>query len=76
MQGETANRVIGCVLAVTGADQALPATHLRGQLGVDSLDLADIASLLEETFGISVNEAEVEKWETISDVITTVEAKL
>lgn len=41
-------------------------------LGVDSLDLLDIAVALEEAFDIELPDAAVEGWVTVGDVIDSV----
>lgn len=40
--------------------------------GADSLDLVEIAMNVEKTFGIGIDDIEVEKWASVSDVIETV----
>lgn len=79
MRGQIAERVIECIAVTLEADATAPvsaASHLRGQLGADSLDYCDITQALEEDFHISITDAESDKWETVSDVIATVERKI
>lgn len=77
MRGPTADAVIKCIALVLDHQYDLePSAHLRGQLGIDSLDLCDIVNQLEESFpGITISNDEADQWETISDVIATVEHK-
>jgi acyl carrier protein len=47
--------------------------HLRDDLGVDSLDVVEILIEIEEGFNIEIQDEQAEKWETVGDVIATVE---
>jgi acyl carrier protein len=76
MRGQVADRVITCIREATNASAECaiePASHLRGQLRMDSLDICEIILKLEENFIVQITEAEADKWETVSDVIATVE---
>lgn len=56
-------------------------TSLRGRqceggLDADSLDLVKLAVAIEERFGVSVEDDEVDRVETVGDVIGLVDRKL
>lgn len=51
---------------------ALPSS-LRNDIGLDSLDTIELAIALDEAFGISISEREVDSWRCVLDVVSTVE---
>ena len=46
-----------------------PDQHLRHDLGLDSLDVAEMVYEIEERFGISISDESAERIEKISDTI-------
>jgi len=76
MQGQIAERVTETIMQVMQVDDIQASQHLRGQLHADSLDFCDIALAIEERFCISIDTKDTDQWETVSDVITTVERKI
>ena len=46
-----------------------PDQHLRHDLGLDSLDVAEMIYEIEERFGISISDESAERIEKISDTI-------
>ena len=44
-------------------------------LGLDSLDTVEIVMSLEDEFGIEVPDEDAEKFQTVSDIVSYVEAK-
>ena len=44
-------------------------------IGLDALERAEIAMGAEDLFGIEITDAELEAWETIGDIVRTVEGK-
>ena len=42
------------------------------ELDVDSLDLVELAQMIEDEYGVEVRENEMEKLKTVSDVVTLV----
>lgn len=73
MRGETADRVMECIASELQAARIEPSMHLRGQLGVDSLDLCNLVLRLEENFGLTIEDAD--EWQTVSDIIASVERR-
>jgi acyl carrier protein len=73
MRGPTGSRVMACIAVATHAELVEPWMHLQGQLAVDSLDRCNIAQELEEAFSITIRNEDANQWQTVSDVITTVE---
>jgi acyl carrier protein len=53
-----------------------PDKNLRLDLGLDSLDVAEIVFELEETFGVSINEQSAEKIMKISDTVDFIHGML
>ena len=51
------------------ATELTRATHFRDDLNFDSLDMVETAMAVEETFGLTVPDAEVEGLQTVGDVI-------
>jgi len=53
-----------------------PGKDLKLDLGLDSLDLAEIVYEMEETFGISISDESAEKIQKISDTVDFVHEKM
>ena len=51
-------------------------SRLIEDLGADSLDIMEMLMVLEEEFGISILDEEVEQMKTIAGVVKVVESKL
>jgi acyl carrier protein len=49
---------------------------LIGDLGLDSLEVVEIALRMEEAFGLDISDDHIESWKTVGDVITSVSALL
>ncbi len=47
-------------------------SQLVGGLGMDSLDIIELVMAIEEEFSIEVDDADSEKWSTVSDAVATV----
>jgi len=63
------------VLQVT-PDQVTPEANFADDLDADSLDLVELVMALEEQFGITVDEAELEGVETVGQAFDLVSSKL
>lgn len=48
--------------------------ELSGDLGINSIELADLVMLCEEKFGIEINDEDLHKFVTIGDVVTYLES--
>ena len=57
-------------------DKIKPEASLQGDLGLDSLDAVEMASDLEERFGIEIPDTELENVETIGDTIELIGPKV
>lgn len=53
-----------------------PESLIRGELGVDSLDLAEIVTEIETRFEVEVDADQADKWVAVKDVIRYVRGKL
>ena len=53
-----------------------PSKHLKYDLGLDSLDVAEMVYEIEEKFGISISDDSIEKIERISDTVDFICAKV
>ena len=53
-----------------------PEKNLKLDLGLDSLDVAEIVYEMEETFGISISDESAEKIQRISDTVDFVREKM
>ncbi len=73
---ETAERVIQIVIEHMGVypDQVTPEASFLDDLGGDSLDVVELVMALEDEFGITIPDADVEKISTVQDAIRYVEA--
>ncbi|MGH9056600.1 MAG: acyl carrier protein [Acidimicrobiales bacterium] len=58
------------------ADKVTPEASFAEDLDADSLDLVELVMALEEQFGISVDESELEGVETIGQAFDLVTSKL
>ena len=57
-------------------DQIEPATHLIDDLDFDSIDLIDLAVLLEERLGFKLDNEELNSVETVGDAVRVIHAAL
>ena len=48
--------------------------ELAGDLGINSLELADLVLLCEEKFNIEINDEEIHKFISVGDVVKYLEA--
>ena len=49
--------------------------ELSGDLGINSIELADLIMLCEDQFGIEIQDEDIHKFVTISDVVNYLEAQ-
>ncbi len=65
-------------LASRGIDEAKirPEANLQKDLGLDSLDAVEMASDLEERFGIEIPDTELENVQTVGDTIELIQPKV
>ena len=55
-------------------DDIKPDAELVNDLGVNSIELADLIMLCEDRFGIEIEDEDIHKFVTINDVVTYLEA--
>lgn len=68
-------RLLPLLAEVTGrpeADGVTRATTLDGDLGLDCLDLIEIADLVETRFGVVLQLAAEDAWTTVGDILDTI----
>ncbi len=65
-------RIIGDHLGIPGSTLSLD-THLRDDLGADSLDMLELIMTLEEFFGIHIADQDASAAERIRDVVAAIE---
>ena len=53
----------------------VPSAHLVNDLGADSLDLVSITIELENEFGVTVEDEEIENVTSVQDIINLVNSK-
>ena len=58
------------------ADQITMEAELTNDLGINSLDLADLVLLCEDEFGIEFGESDLHKFITVDDVVKFIESKI
>jgi acyl carrier protein len=68
---EIQDKVVDILMKHSDAERSsfTPEKNLKLDLGLDSLDVAEIVFELEETFSISINEQSAEKILKISDTV-------
>ena len=49
-------------------------SELSGDLGINSIELADLIMLCEDRFGIEIQDDDIHKFVTIADVVAYMEA--
>ena len=54
-------------------DVITPDARLSGDLGINSLELADMVLLCEDKFGISISDDDIRGFDTIGSVVTYLE---
>lgn len=54
-------------------DSVKPEAELINDLGINSLELADLILLCEEKFGVEVKDDDIHKFITVGDVVTYLE---
>ena len=47
--------------------------ELSGDLGINSIELADLVMLCEDKFGIEINDDDIRKFTTVGDVVNYLE---
>ena len=57
------------------ADDIKPEAELVNDLGINSLELADLIALCEERFDIVIDDEDLQKFVTVGDVVDFVTAK-
>lgn len=57
-----------------GFDAVTDDQNLVADLALDSLDRVDLTVTLEKEFDIKIDDAALEEWQTVGDVVKTVEA--
>ncbi|KMS55992.1 acyl carrier protein [Novosphingobium barchaimii LL02] len=72
---EVAGRVTRIVIEHMGvyADQVTPEARFIEDLGGDSLDVVELVMALEDEFGVSIDDADIENILTVQDAITYIE---
>jgi acyl carrier protein len=56
-------------------DDITPSAELANDLGINSLELADLVLLCEDTYGIEFDEEDIHKLITVGDVADYIESK-
>ena len=56
-------------------DEITMESELANDLGVNSIELADLIMLCEDKFGIEINDEDIHKFVTIGDVVAYLEAQ-
>ena len=47
--------------------------ELSGDLGINSIELADLVMICEDKFGIEINDDDIRKFTTVGDVVSYLE---
>ncbi len=56
-------------------DKVTPEAELAGDLGINSLELADLVYLCEEKFNIVIDDEDLHKFVTVGDIVQYLEEK-
>ena len=71
---ETVKKLLIDDLQLSADDITLEA-ELIGDLGINSLELADLVLLCEEKFGIEIKDDDIHKFITVGDIVKYLEEK-
>ncbi len=52
-----------------------PAARLGAELGVDSLSVVDIVVMVEQVFGVSIDDSEFDKFQSVQDIFDLVQRR-
>lgn len=55
-------------------DEITPESELTNDLGINSIELADLVMTCEEKFGVEIEDDDIHKFVTIADVVEYLEA--
>ena len=71
--GHHAHYAVNAGLDHLGFDAVTDEQNLVADLALDSLDRVDLTVTLEQEFNIDISDAALEEWQTVGDVVKTVE---
>ena len=57
------------------ADDIKPESELANDLGINSIELADLIMLCEDKFGVTIEDEDLHKFVTVEDVVNYLEEK-
>lgn len=63
-------------LNIENPDDITLDAHLTNDLGINSLELADLVLLCEEKFNIEIDDSDLGKLDTVGDVVSYLESKV
>ena len=69
-------RVIDALVEFGEERENLTPTARFEDLDVDSLDLVELAQIVEDEYGVEVADSDLDKIETVSDVVDLINSKL
>ena len=74
----TLDKIKAIIAEQLGVDEieVKPETHLMKDLEADSLDAVEIIMAIEDEFDIEVPDEDAEKFQTVNDIISYVEARI
>mgnify|MGYP001142432232 CR=1 FL=1 len=55
-------------------DKITPDAELSNDLGINSIELADLIMLCEDKFGVTIEDEDIHKFITVGDVVAYLEA--
>lgn len=55
------------------ADEIKPESDLANDLGINSIELADLVMLCEDKFGVEIQDDDIRKFTTVADVVSYLE---
>jgi acyl carrier protein len=75
---EIQDKVIDIIVKHSSIDRSAvtPDKHLKLDLGLDSLDVAEMVYEIEESFGISIADESADKIQRISDTVDFIQDRL
>ncbi len=56
-------------------DDVKPEAELAGDLGINSLELADLVYLCEEKFNVVIDDEDLHNFSTVGDIVSYLETK-
>ena len=74
---EIFDRIVAIIQESQGADfEVTESLSLKDDLGADSVDLMEFILTIEDEFGIEISDEEIDKLQSVADVVEVIKGKI